>query len=200
MMRLVTILLGILCAVVINIGEAHAADTLYLPLINTGPAPDYSLEWVRLWSVWENGGQPEPFACGMGHTLQVDVFDIHGQGRSVHPKAVNGRLNGIQVRVIHTDSAGNQTVEVKQTGGDAFDDGVALFDLQKRATVQVIADADGKSVYSAAVAVSTVIADIAPAELQAVGYCADEAACQALIEADACRGHFSWGVVFKRVE
>lgn len=197
-MRLIAILLGILCSVPVTVTDLYAADTLYLPLITTEPAKDYTLEWVRLWSVWENGGQPDPFACGADHTLQVDVFDVYGQGRSVLPNAVNGRLNGVRVRVIHTDRAGNQTVEVKATGGE-FDDGVVLFDLQERATVQVIIDADGKAVYSAPVTVSTVIADIAPEELLAVRYCADEAACQALIDGDACRGHFSWGVVFKRV-
>jgi hypothetical protein len=199
-MRLVTILLGIICAVVLHVPEVHATDTVYLPLVTTEPAQDYTLEWVRLWSVWENGGQPDPFACGLAHTLQVDVFDIHGQGRSVHPNAVNGRLNGVQVQVIHTDSAGNQSVEVKSTGSGEFDDGIALFDLRERATIQVIVDADGQPVYTTPVAVSTVIADIPLQELQAVGYCADEGACRALIDADACRGYFSWGVVFKQVE
>lgn len=198
-MRFVRILLGMLCAIVVTTTTVHAADTLYLPVVVTEPVKDYTLEWVRLWSIWENGGKLHPFTCGTNHTLQVDVFDIYGQGRSAHPKAVNGRLNGVQVQVTHTDHAGNQKVEIKTTGSGAFDDGVALFDLQERAIVQVIVDADGKPVYGAAVAVSTVIADIAPAELQAVGYCADEAACQALIEADRCNGSFSWGVVFKRV-
>jgi len=202
-MRRWLLLAGMLLSILVTATPAQADTIIYLPHIDlggvtpTGQSHDFTVEWVRLWSIWENGGTPSPFTCGTGHTLQVDIFDLQGEG-STQPDSVNGRLNGITVMVTHRAADGTITTETQATGAGDNDDGVVQVPLLQDATVQISTDAEGKPVESPPVNVSTTIAAIPMEMLINAGYCTDEASCQPLIDADQCKGTFSWGVVFKR--
>lgn len=179
---------------------------IYLPLIGheTDPPLDqqFTVEWVRLWSVWENGGRSQPLTCGnRGGILQVDVFDLQGEG-SQRSGTINGRLNDVTVAVTHDAADGSRRVITATTGSENFDDGVALFalaDTDTRTTVQIRTEIDGELVASPPITVTTATAAIPTAMLLDAGYCTDDTTCRALIEAEQCSGTFSWGVVFKRM-
>jgi len=145
------------------------------------PAIDFTLESIRLWGPEENGGYFDgpSLHCGEKRQLRAIVLDAAGQP-----------LNGVTLVGIYS--------RVEQVTGSKGP-GMAEWILGDGDGLRVVRDADGRPVSSdAAEGLVTDPARISDAQFIAAGYCSDAASCQALRDSNACHGHYSWDVTFRR--
>ncbi|HHB90046.1 MAG TPA: SH3 domain-containing protein [Anaerolineae bacterium] len=145
------------------------------------PAVDFVVKSVRLWGPQENGGwfDGPSLHCGEKRQLRAIVLDASGQP-----------LNGVTILGIYSG--------VEQVTGSKGP-GIAEWILGDGDGLRVVRDVDGREVQSeTADGMVTDPHRIPDDILIAAGYCHDAASCQALRDANACRGHYSWDVTFQR--
>jgi len=145
------------------------------------PAIDFVVKSVRLWGPEENGGYFDgpSLHCGEKRQLRAIVLDANGQP-----------LNGVTVLGIYSG--------VEQVTGSKGP-GIAEWILGDGDGLRVVRDVDGRPVISeTADGMVTDPARISDEAFIAAGYCHDAASCQALRNANACHGHYSWDVTFQR--
>ncbi len=145
------------------------------------PAVDFVVKSVRLWGPEENGGwfDGPSLHCGEKRQLRVIVLDANGQP-----------LNGVAVLGVYSN--------VEQVTGSKGP-GMAEWILGDGDGLRVVRDVDGRAVVSeTAEGLVTDPARISDEAFIAAGYCSDAASCQALRNANACHGHYSWDVTFQR--
>ena len=145
------------------------------------PAVDFVVKSVRLWGPQENGGwfDGPSLHCGEKRQLRAIVVDANGQP-----------LNGVTVLGIYSN--------VEQVTGSKGP-GMAEWILGDGDGLRVVRDVDGRQVVSEiAEGLVTDPHRISDEAFIAAGYCTDAASCQALRDANACHGHYSWDVTFQR--
>ena len=145
------------------------------------PAVDFVVKSVRLWGPQENGGwfDGPSLHCGEKRQLRAIVLDANGQP-----------LNGVTVLGIYSG--------VEQVTGSKGP-GMAEWILGDGDGLRVVRDVDGRPVVSeTAEGLVTDPHRISDEAFIAAGYCHDAASCQALRDANACHGHYSWDVTFQR--
>ena len=148
----------------------------------TPVGPDFRFVSKRLWGVEENGGffDGPSVHCGEKRQLRVLVKDAAGNP-----------LNGVTVKAVY----GNQEEEVTGSKGS----GVAEFILGGGQDVFVVRDVDGRQPSSDyARGMTTDPAAIPIDILMGGGFCKNADDCARFVAQGACRGHYSWDVVFQR--
>ncbi len=144
--------------------------------------PDFRVISVRLWGVVENGGYFDGPSVHCGEKRQLRVFVKDAAGNP---------LNGVTVKAEY----GNKEEEVTGSKGG----GLAEFILGGGQDVFIVRDVDGRQPSSDyARGMSTDPSAIPTDVLIGAGYCKDAADCAQFVGQGACRGHYSWDVIYQR--
>ena len=172
-----------------------ANHLLFLPLIvneKTEPA-DYRFQFdeARLLPVRRSDAQyRDTTMCGEAHQLSVHVYDACVDCDQTH------RLNQIRVKVVQVDQNGNESIDYQSTG-ERTELGMAPFELQQHAKIQLVDETHNDAPLSEVYEVWTHTPKIDTAQLIAAGYCSGEGDCWTFASQNRCDGRFSWEVVFK---
>jgi hypothetical protein len=157
-----------------------------IPTDTPVPAPsvDFKVITQRMFSMKENGGDPQEGGCGMNHTMYIKVIDING--------------NAVDVTLNVAWPGGEQDIE---TGGKG--PGKAEWPMYGSYWLKVLRDLSSGREYTSEV--TREMSSFHPAldDLVAGGYCLDRSIeeCSELRNVGIghlCYGHYSYEVVFQR--
>lgn len=145
---------------------------------------DFKVITQRMFSMKENGGDPQEGGCGMNHTLYINVVDI------------NGNPVGVVLNVAWP--GGEQDIETRDKGP-----GKAEWPMYGSYWVKVLRDLSSGREYTSEVTREMSSHHPTLEDLVAGGYCLDRSIeeCSELRNLGIgylCYGHYSYEVVFQR--
>jgi hypothetical protein len=148
------------------------------------PSVDFKVITQRMFSMKENGGDPQEGGCGMNHTMYISVMDING--------------NPVDVSLRVAWPGGEQDINTGEKGP-----GKAEWPMYGSYWVKVLRDLSSGREYTSEVTREMSSHHPALEDLAAGGYCLDRSIeeCSELRDQGIgalCYGHYSYEVVFQR--